>query len=137
MVQIIYGKKGTGKSKLMVDTANGLVGVAKGTIVFIDDDNYLIYRLKHQIRFINISEFPIHDTSTFFGFICGLVAVNYDIDSVFIDGFNYFIKDHLNEMTEFFKMIEKFSEKYGLNLYFSINGDTEELTAELKKYEYR
>ena len=39
MIQIIYGKKGSGKTKRIIDMANEAVKAHEGSIVFIDDDN--------------------------------------------------------------------------------------------------
>ena len=36
-MKIIYGSKGTGKTKIVIDEANALVEKAKGHIVFITD----------------------------------------------------------------------------------------------------
>ena len=39
MIEIICGEKGTGKTKRIISLANGVSDQAKGSMVFIDDDN--------------------------------------------------------------------------------------------------
>ena len=46
MIKVFYGKKGTGKTKHMLDSANGLVAQSKGNVIYIDDSNEL--RLKFR-----------------------------------------------------------------------------------------
>ena len=37
MIKVIYGAKGTGKTKMMIDAANAAVADAKGHLIFITD----------------------------------------------------------------------------------------------------
>ena len=39
MIKVIYGAKGTGKTKMMIDAANAAVESAKGHLIFITDSN--------------------------------------------------------------------------------------------------
>ena len=39
MIQVIYGKKGSGKTKRILDMANHMVDTQHGDVVFVDDDN--------------------------------------------------------------------------------------------------
>ena len=39
MIGFVCGVKGSGKTKKMVDMANGIVNDALGKVVFVDDDN--------------------------------------------------------------------------------------------------
>lgn len=86
MIKLIYGKKGSGKSKQLLDMANAEALDAKGNIIYIDDNNRCMYDLKHEIRFINISEYKIKSVDNFYGFVCGLLASDFDISSIYIDG---------------------------------------------------
>ena len=57
MIQIIFGKRGSGKTKRIIDMANASIRESKGDVLFIDDDNRYMFDLKHQIRFVNASEY--------------------------------------------------------------------------------
>jgi hypothetical protein len=133
MIKVFFGKKGYGKSKMMVDAANDLVG-KKGDVVFIDDDNALVVKLKHQIRFVNITDFPIDSARSLAGFVCGLISGNYDIDTIFVDGLTYILKDELHSLQEFFAVVETISKKFNVDFYFSINGDNVEFPEFLGAY---
>lgn len=133
MVKLIAGLKGTGKSKQVVKTANEHVLNAKGNIIYIDDDNRPMHELDHKIRFIDVSELPICIATEFFGFVSGIIASNYDIEHIYIDG--VFNKVEITEanLAILFGRFEELSNKYGID--FTITLNVEETTPEsLKKY---
>lgn len=134
MIRVIYGEKGMGKTKVLINTANKLSSESKGDVVFIDDSNQLMYDLMHKIRFINVSDFPVQCQTGFLGFICGVVSQDYDIDGIFIDGLNYIVKQKASELQPFFDKLKPLSEKYNVNFYITINGNMEEQPAYLKEF---
>ena len=101
MISVIYGKKGTGKTKKILDMANEAVKVSTGELVFIDDDNSYMYDLRHEIRFVNATEYDVADPETFMGFVCGILAGNYDMKQLFIDGFLRIVKTDMAELEAF------------------------------------
>lgn len=134
MIKVIYGEKGMGKTKILVDTANKLASEGSGDVVFIDDSNQLMYDLKHEIRFINVSEYPVNCPTGFFGFLCGIAAQDYDIEGIFIDGLNYIVKKKASELKEFFDHIRILSDKAGINFYMTINGTNEQIPDFIAEY---
>lgn len=95
MIQLIMGKKGSGKSKQVVDMANKLVNEAEGDIVFIDDDNRYMLDLRHEIRFVNSSEYNVDGVNKFYGFVCGMISQDFDISHIFIDGLKNMVHTEL------------------------------------------
>jgi hypothetical protein len=134
MIKVFYGEKGMGKSKMMVDMANEHADMRKGDVVFIDDSNDLMYQLKHEIRFTDVSVYPVNGAEKFFAFICGIISQNYDIESIFIDGLTYIVKEDIMSLEGFFKELKVQAEKYGINFVLSINGKAESAPAFLKEY---
>ena len=134
MVKVFYGEKGMGKSKMMVDYANEHADKRVGDVVFIDDSNDLMLKLKHEIRFTDVSIYPIHGADQFFAFICGIISQNYDIESIFIDGLTYIVKEDVNSLELFFSNISSLMEKYGIHFFFSINGRPESMPVFLRDY---
>ena len=51
MIKLVYGSKGTGKTKQLIDAANMNVQNAKGVSVFITDTKRYMYDLNRNIRF--------------------------------------------------------------------------------------
>ena len=59
MIKVIYGAKGTGKTKQMIDAANEAVKTAKGHLVFITDTKRGMYDLEREVRFIDVTDFDV------------------------------------------------------------------------------
>ena len=59
MIKIICGTKGSGKTKKIIDAANGAIEKAKGHLIFITDTKRYMYDLKRDIRFIDVSDYSI------------------------------------------------------------------------------
>jgi len=130
MIHVIYGKKGSGKSKKLLDMANAEVEKATGNIVYLDDNNRCMYDLKHQIRFINTSDYSIDNTDKLYGFVCGILSRDFDISSVYIDGLKKIVskEEHLE------KLIKKLDKVFdGINAYIVISG-SEDAPEYLEKY---
>lgn len=134
MVKVFYGEKGMGKSKMMVDYANEHADKRVGDVVFIDDSNDLMLKLKHEIRFTDVSIYPVHGAEQFFAFICGIISQNYDIESIFVDGLTYIVKEDINSLEMFFVNVASLMEKYGIHFFFSINGRPESMPAFLRQF---
>ena len=134
MIKVFYGEKGMGKSKMMVEMANEHADRKLGDVVFIDDSNDLMLKLKHQIRFIDVSEYPINTIDQFFTFICGIVSQNYDIEGIFIDGLTYIVKEDIHAMQPFFKSLTGLSEKYNIHFILSINGKNDSAPEFINEY---
>ncbi len=125
MVTLIAGKKGSGKTKDIVNKANDELQASKGNTIFIDDDNRAMYDLHHDIRFINLSEFPISSASEFFGFVCGLISNNYDIERIFIDGIMNTVKMTEEELTTWFIKAEDISSAFNIDFVITLNYESE------------
>ena len=134
MIQIIYGKKGSGKTKRILDMANQAVEEQHGDVVFVDDDNRYMFDLKHQVRFVNASEYGMRSADMFYGFLCGMLAQNFDMKVVFIDAFLKLVKTDINEMDWFFERLNACSTTHGVDFIISISKDEEELPDFVKPY---
>jgi len=86
LIQLITGTKGSGKTKALIDMITNAVNQTSGNIVCIEKNMNLTYSIKHSVRLINVDEYGIEGYQQFFGFIAGLLAGNYDIMEVYIDG---------------------------------------------------
>lgn len=134
MIKVIYGPKGTGKTRLLVDSANKMAQQAKGAVVFIDDSTKLMYDLSHKIRFVNVSEYPPLDHESFFGFICGILSQNYDIEGIFIDRINFITRESIEEYETFFEKLKALAEKNDTLFFITLNGPADKTPDFLKQY---
>lgn len=134
LLNVIFGKKGEGKTKRIIAMANDNVDKIKGSSIYIDDDSRYMFDIKHQIRFIDASKYSIDSPKMFFGFLSGLVAQDYDIEVIYIDGFLKIVQYDLEKLEEFFTHTEDLSRKFNLNIVISVSGNAQEMPAYLEKY---
>ena len=134
MIQVSAGKKGSGKTKRIIDMANKATQESKHDIVFIDDDNRYMFDLRHEVRFINAGEYDLLSDQMFMGFLCGAVAQNFDVGLIFVDAFKKLIKAELNTTEWLFKRIKAISEKHSVDFVLSISADVDELPDFIKEY---
>ena len=134
MINIIYGAKGTGKTKQIIDRANDSVEEAKGNIVFLTDKLGYTYHINYSIRLIMVKEYDISDDYDFLGFIKGLIAGNSDIEHFYVDGLHRICNKPISELSRLFLKLEEVSEKQGVDFTMAISLAEEEMPEYLHKY---
>ena len=134
MIKVIYGAKGTGKTKLMIDAANATVPQAKGHMIFITDSKRGMYDLEREIRFIDTSEYDIAGEAALCGFIKGVIAGNHDNEYVYIDGVVRIAGKPVAELAAFFYMLDKVAKSNDLVITVSVSATKEELPDFVAKY---
>ena len=134
MVELLIGKKGTGKTKALIEKVNNALTVAKGNVVFISNDtNRNIFDVKSKARMADTSEFEIKSYDEFLGFICGIVSQDYDLQEMYLDSFltTACIKDNLDYAVE---KLDALSEKFGVSFVISASVDKENMPESVQKY---
>lgn len=134
MIKVIYGAKGTGKTKLMIDAANATVPQAKGHMIFITDSKRGMYDLEREIRFIDVTEYDVAGETALCGFIKGVIAGNNDNEYVYIDGVVRIAGKPVGELAAFFYMLDKVATQNGLTVTVSVSAAREELPDFVEKY---
>lgn len=123
MLRVLIGERGIGKTKRIIDEANALLETAKGTIVYVDDDKSHTREINYKIRFIDACEYGINNPVMFTGFIRGICAQDFDIEHIFIDGFLKITGTRLEDLNELITELDGFSEKFGVDITISMNGN--------------
>ena len=134
MIQVIHGKKGSGKTKRILDQANDALKEHKGDVIFIDDDNRYMYDLRHEVRFVNAGDYGSDSPEMFFGFLCGMLAQNFDISVIFIDAFMKLVKVPAEELKPFFDRLKVISEAHHVDFVISASVDDAVAPEFIKKY---
>ena len=105
-----------------------------GTIVFIDDDSRYAQEIDNQVRFVDISEYGINSPDKLYGFLCGMYAQNYDIQTFYIDAFLKIVGQEPAELEGFFKKFIKLCEKNNINAVVCMSADVSAAPEYLKAY---
>lgn len=132
MFNLIAGKEGSGKTKRLINMANEEVTISNGNIIFIDDDKRHMYELKHDMRFISMEEFPVKTSDEFFGFLCGIISNNYDIETIYIDGLQKVMKADMKDVDTFINKTKEIGKQYNVKFVTTLSCDEAQLTEETK-----
>ena len=127
MVQIISGKKGKGKTKYLLDSVNGAVATAQGSVVYLDKTAKHMYELSNKVRLINVSDYGINSYDAFIGFVSGIISQDHDLEKMYFDSF---LKIACAEEAE----IEAISAKFGVDFVLSVSADAVDLSDEVKSH---
>ena len=139
MIELIYGTKGAGKTKIIIDKANDNVDTAKGDIVFITDTDELMHQLRYQVRMVNASvlraskDDPI-SIKELVAFIKGILSANYDIETLYIDGAHRMFKKTVPEMGEFYAALGEIAQNSNVKFVITVSAEPENFPEELKQY---
>ncbi|MCL1903962.1 MAG: hypothetical protein FWF94_06060 [Oscillospiraceae bacterium] len=135
MVKLIPGRKGSGKTKLLIEAIRGAKDESKGNVVAIQLGNSLNSHIKHDVRLINIEDYEIAGCHSMRGFITGIMASDYDCTHIFVDGILRIVRNDRDDMDKVGGMLDKIHKISGntvVTLTFST--DIGELTESIKRY---
>ncbi len=131
MLKLIYGPKGTGKTKQIIEQANAAAEKAKGNVIFISKEKTYSVNIDFNVKCINTDEYDINSAEALRGFINGLAAANYDTEYVFIDGLARITKTDLSELEAVFVSAAKLTD---ISFVFTVSATKENLPVFLQKY---
>ena len=84
-MQLIVGLKGTGKTKTLIEAVDKASQETKGVVICIECGRKLNSYIKYNTRLVDAQEYGVDDADKLYGFVCGMLAGNYDITEIFID----------------------------------------------------
>ena len=135
MIRVIMGKKGSGKTKQMIEMINNAVQTEHGNVVCIEKGNKLTFDIHYQIRLVESSQYDIADYTALKGFVSGLYAGNYDITHIFIDSLTKIVgRECDNETEKFLDWLNNFGEKHTIKFTITISDDVTLASEGIKKY---
>ena len=134
MIKLIIGKKGSGKTKELINDVHNSINVENGNIIFICNGDRHVLDLNHSVRLIDVAEFDTNDYRIFKSFINGVLSQNYDITSVFIDSLFKIVPDDADNLTQFIEDIDAISENRNIKFTICISADKDELPDSIYKY---
>lgn len=127
MIQIVAGKKGTGKTKYILDRANQAVTETDGTIVYLDKSAQHMYELNSRVRLINITDYPVNSYDAFIGFVAGIISQDFDLQQIYFDSFLKLSGVKEDQVAQAIDTLEALSDQHNITFIISISMDAEEL----------
>lgn len=134
MIHVIYGAKGTGKTKVLVDDANTYAQTAKGVVVYIDRANHRMHDLNRNIRLVDASHYGLESQKDILSFIKGMLAANFDIEKIYIDGLARLFDCNIAELGEVYQGLEDICKEFNINVTITASGALETLPEFVTKY---
>lgn len=134
MVKLIVGKKGTGKTKQLLDDIKIAVEKENGNVVFINASDGHMYGVDLSVRLINAKEYSINNYNEFLCFISGATSQNYDITNIYIDGLLKIVGDDLSNLPAFIDGLEKIAKKSEIAFTITVSADKNDIPSEVHSY---
>ena len=134
MIQLIIGEKGNGKTKILLDKVNTEIKQIDGSAVYIDKSKQHMYEVRNKVRLIDVTDFPIHSTDAFIGFICGILSQDRDLENIYLDSFLKVAVTSAQEANAPLKRVLEIAQKFNVNIVISISITKEQLDPDLHKY---
>ncbi|MDE6001527.1 MAG: hypothetical protein K2N33_01180 [Clostridia bacterium] len=134
MIKVIYGPKGEGKTKQLIQEANANAQSAKGLSVFITDTKRYMYDLAREVRFVDVTDWNVAGEEALCGFVKGIAACNSDNENIYIDGIARISGKDLKDLASIFYMLDKISNDNGITVTVTCSCAKEELPDFVAKY---
>ncbi len=134
MIKIIYGAKGTGKTKQLIAAANEDAKDAKGLSVFITDNKRCLYDVNRNVRFIDVTDWAVAGEEALCGFVKGVAACNSDHEYIYIDGVSRITGKGVKELAGIFYMLDKIAGENDITVTVTCSCDEAELPDFVKRY---
>ena len=131
MVTLLIGKKGSGKTKKLIQLANEAVAASQGNVVVIEKGAKLTYDITSKARLIDTDQYSIKGYEMLYGFISGICAGNYDVTDILIDSTFKIAPEAIGGIEEFTKKLQTLSEYSGANIVVLISAAEEDLPGDI------
>lgn len=131
MLKLIIGKKGSGKTKKLIDAVTVAADESKGNVVCVEKGEALTYNITHRVRLVDTDHYGVSGYDAFYGFLSGICAGNYDVTHIYVDAILRICNRNYDELLEFFKKIAALSTESNTEFTFTVSADESELPAEI------
>ena len=133
MITLLIGKKGSGKTKTLIEMANKAVETSMGNVVVIEKGLKLTYDITHKARLIDVDAYGIAGLDAMVGFVSGICAGNYDVTDILVDSTLKIIGTDadLEALVAKFEALSKSTET---NIVLSVSAVEEDIPAAVAQY---
>lgn len=133
MIKLITGKRGSGKTKVLINLIKDAAQNTRGNVVCIEKAMQLTYDIPYSVRLVDVDSYSIDSYDKLYGFISGMIAGNYDISEVFVDGILKIGGRDYEQLGAFLDAVEKITSE--IEIVFTVSEDDENLPESVLKYQ--
>lgn len=134
MITLLIGKKGSGKTKKLIELANAAVEASKGNVVVIEKGLKLTYDVSHQARLIDVDAYGIAGMDAMLGFVSGICAGNYDVTDILIDSTLKIIGKDMADLEGFVNKLQVLAQSANTKIVLSVSAAQEEIPDTLAQF---
>ncbi|HEX3038794.1 MAG TPA: hypothetical protein VHP54_00675 [Caproiciproducens sp.] len=131
MITLIVGKKGSGKTKKLIESANQAVENSNGNVVVIEKGLKLTYDISHQARLIDTDAYGIQGADALCGFISGICAGNYDVTDIYVDSTLKIIGQDMKAFSAFAEKMNTLSTLADTKITLLVSANASDLPEEI------
>lgn len=128
MIKLIIGKKGSGKTKKLVEMVNAAADASLGNVVCIEKGDVLTFSVTHKARLIDSCDFNISGYGEYYGMLAGIKAGNNDVTHIFGDATLRIGSRNYDEFADFLERVSKIED---VEFVFTLSCDEEDLPAKV------
>ncbi len=133
MVKLIVGKKGSGKTKALIERVNAAAVNSKGCVICIEKGMTLDKDITHKARLVDTDSYKVADAEALYGFVAGVIASNFDITDIYLDS-TLRICGSAEALETFINKVDALVKKHEMNFTATISMAVEELPESLKQF---
>lgn len=134
MITLLTGKKGSGKTKKLIELANAALETSKGCVVVIEKGLKLTYDISHAARLVDADAYKIQSADMLFGFVSGICAGNYDVTDILIDSTLKITGTGAEVVEELVEKLKKLGDEANTNFVLSISAAEDEIPASVVEF---
>ncbi|MDO5715095.1 MAG: hypothetical protein Q4P25_00795 [Tissierellia bacterium] len=134
MIKYVLGAKGAGKTRWLIDNANSDMASGDGNIAFVEVDDDHIFSLDYNVRLINATDYRLTNIEAFYGFICGLFAMDYDLHKIYIDGIYKVLKLNIEDLEYLYNKLAKIPDSEEKEVFINVDYLMKDMPESLKDY---
>ena len=131
MIKLLIGKKGSGKTKRLVEMVNAATETSLGNVVCIEKGDVLTFSVSHKARLIDSCDFGVSGYAEYYGMLAGIKAGNNDVTHIFGDATLRIGGRNYDELVTF---LERVSNIEDVEFTFTLSCNEDELPEKVFEY---
>ena len=121
-------KKGSGKTKKLVEMVNAAAETSLGNVVCVEKSSTLTFSVNYKARLIDSDSFGINGYGEYYGMLAGIKSGNHDVTHIFGDATLRIGTRNYDELYDFLARIAKIED---VEFIFTVSCDEAELPAKI------
>ena len=134
MIRVILGEKGTGKTKMLLNSVHAAVESEKGNVVFVNNGSQHMTEVSHKIRLVDTSEFSIETYEEFYGLVSGILAQNFDVSYIFVDSITKIASGDMGALEKLLDKLNVICEKFEVQMAMTVSMSAADASDKIKAF---